>query len=315
MDGGPRSSSNTFIDAVRNAAPIDLMILTHYDRDHIEGILELIADYEDQNEPLPIKEIWANCAKYVEIEDTTKTSAAQGVTLAKKLQEYVDKGQLIWKDNISEGYVQDLGFADIWVLSPTEAVMGMAIRKQEEEDGAKTKATDRTNKDLQMSMEDLALRPVAAPKLNVDSQLANASSIAFVLNSEGMRLLMLGDCYPHNVEAYLRSKGIDENNPLVVDYVKVSHHGSRNNTSNGLLDIIKCNNYIISTNGGDGSYCHPDREALAHILCHPRRNREEKVHIYLNYEREEIEENGAPFLKEGDEEKYNFEIHDNTTEI
>lgn len=144
VDGGPRSSSNTFIEAVKQFVPIDLMVLTHYDKDHIEGILELIADYEDRKDTLPVKEIWANCAQYIPMTETTKTSPGQGVTLAKKLQEYSDKGVLKWKDNVFEGYKPELDYADITVVSPTEAVMKMAIKKQEEEDGAPTKATNRT---------------------------------------------------------------------------------------------------------------------------------------------------------------------------
>ena len=315
VDGGPRSSSNTFIEAVNHVAPIDLMVLTHYDKDHIEGILELIAEYEDRKEPLPVKEIWANCAQFIPVTDTTRTSPSQGVTLAKKLQDYADGGVLKWKNNVFEGYKPEFDFVDITVVSPTEQVMGMAIKRQQEEDGAPTKATDRTNEDLGKSLEELAVRPIKEPNLKSDSQLANAASIAFVLQCDNLSVLMLGDCYPHNVENYLRGKGISEDNPLKVDYVKVSHHGSRNNTSNGLLDIIKCDNYIISTNGGDGNACHPDRETLAHILCHQKRMLDEKVHIYMNYDINDVEEVGAPFLNKGEEEKYNFEIHSNTTII
>lgn len=316
VDGGPTTSSDYFLEVIRDLPTIDLMVLTHYDEDHIGGILSLVYDCQDRQEPLPVNEIWANCAQYVEMVESTRTSPGQGVNLAKNLTLFAERDGLVWRDNVSEGYCgDDITFADIEVVSPTEAVMHIAIRKQEIEDGAPTKATARTNADLQTSLEDLAERTPNTPNLNCDSQLANAASIAFILRSDDFSMLMLGDCYPQNVEAYLRGKGWSEEHPLEVDYIKVSHHGSRNNTSNELLDIIKCNKYIISTNGGDGRYAHPDRETFAHILCHPKRDKDEIVHFYLNYSLDEITHNGAPFLNDEEKDKYNFEIHENKTEL
>jgi Predicted hydrolase (metallo-beta-lactamase superfamily) len=152
-----------------------------------------------------------------------------------------------------------------------------------------------------------------APNIKQSAELANASSIAFILRCDDLSILMLGDCYPHNVEAYLRSKGYSEDNPLAVDFVKVAHHGSRHNTSNELLDIILCNNYIISTNGQ--KFGHPDRECLAHILCHPRRDRNEKVHFYFNCDLKTIEKNAGTILYADEPETWNFEIHENANEI
>lgn len=316
VDGGPTTSSDYFLDALSDLPAIDLMVLTHYDEDHIGGILSLVYDCLDKQAPLPVKEIWANCAQYVPMVGSTRTSPGQGVDLAKYLTEFVANSDLVWRDRISEGYCSNtIHFAEIEVVSPTVEVMIMAIKKQKIEDGAPTKATARTNADLKISLDDLAEKNTKAPDLTKDSQLANAASIAFILRSDEFSVLMLGDCYPQNVEAYLRGKGWSEDHPLEVDFVKVSHHGSRNNTSNGLMDIIKCNKFIISTNGGDGRYAHPDRETFAHILCHPKRNKEERIHFYLNYSLEEITTNGASFLNDGEKEQYNFEIHENTTEL
>ena len=168
--------------------------------------------------------------------------------------------------------------------------------------------------ELEFSFEELALRKPAEARLSDEGELANFSSIGFLLVCDDLSILMLGDCYPHNIEAYLRNeKKYSEENPLMVDYVKVAHHGSVNNTSNELLDIIKCNHYIISTSGE--RFHHPDRTCLAHILCHPTRDWNAKVHIYLNYDLETIEKNGGKFFIEGGPEKYNFEVHENVREL
>lgn len=67
-------------------------------------------------------------------------------------------------------------------------------------------------------------------------------------------------------------------NPLSVDYVKLSHHGSQHNTSPEFLKLIECQNYIISTNGS--GHGHPDKRTLARIADrHPHST------IWFNYRR------------------------------
>ena len=93
--------------------------------------------------------------------------------------------------------------------------------------------------------------------------------------------------------------------------MKVSHHGSRNNISNDLLDLIECQNYIFSTNGGKGVACHPDRETIANIVCHPKRDKTKVIRLVFNYGLARIERCGTRFINENEPQKYNFEISDN----
>lgn len=261
------------------------------------------------------KEVWANCAGYVEMAERKSTNAKQGVALSVKLNELKEKHGIIWRDDLSEGFEKDLPFASIEVVSPPETIRRMVIKKQEEEGQQLLNASQMNTANLQKSITELAEYMPKEPDLNKDTELANASSIAFILKCDDLSILMLGDCYPQNVEKYLRKKGYSEENPLVVDFVKISHHGSRNNTSNSLLDIIRCDKFIISTNGGKCRSNHPDRITIAHILCHPERHMDTKVHLYFNYKKELIEANGAAFLNDEEYKEWNFEIHDNITEL
>jgi hypothetical protein len=52
--------------------------------------------------------------------------------------------------------------------------------------------------------------------------------------------------------------------PLEVDLVKVSHHGSKGNTSPELLSMISSKRFVISTNGAIHSL--PDKQCLARII-------------------------------------------------
>ena len=313
VDGGPTGCGSVLEGKVGETGIPDLLVLTHYDDDHIGGLTQYINSCMMKG-VFPAKEVWANCAGYVEVEDVMTKSALQGAKLSKLLNTLAKTGEMAWRDDIEEGIVQEYPFGSVEVVSPTAEVRGMVIEKQEEAGAkAKLKAKRIDVDELAIPLEELAKDTPKAPNLKTASELANAASIAFILRCDGLSVLMLGDCYPHNVEAYLRAKGYSEENPLEVDFVKVSHHGSKHNTSNELLDIIRCNHFIISTNGE--KFSHPDRTAIAHILCHAGRNRDEKVHLYFNCGLDEIERNGRPFINEGERETWNFEIHDNTTEL
>ena len=321
VDGGPTGYGKVLQSKVEETGIPDLLVLTHYDEDHIGGLTQYINSCVAKGES-PAKEVWANCAGYVEVEEPVMTkSIVQGVKLSELLNRESRMRGMAWRDDVVEGIDKDFPFASIEVVSPTPEVRELVIQKQKEEglkQQAKAKSLDKEAvvevDDLTIPLEILAKGAVKAPNLKKSNELANAASIAFILRCDGLSILMLGDGYPHNVEAYLRKKGYSEDNPLEVDFVKVAHHGSMNNTSNELLDIIKCNRFIIPTNGE--KHGHPDRAAIAHILCHPGRDRQEKVHLYFNCGLDVITGyRGKPFVNDGEQETWNFEIHDNVTEL
>ena len=316
VDGGPTGYGEVLLSKVEETGIPDLLVLTHYDDDHIGGLTQYINACIAKG-VFPAKEVWANCAGYVEVDEPVMTkSITQGVKLSELLSRLSKTGEMQWRDDVEEGIDTDYPFASIEVVSPTPEVRGMVIEKQEEE-GKKTQMPMRAKKieidELTIPLEVLAKGAVKEPNLKKSNELANAASIAFILRCDGLSILMLGDGYPHNVEAYLRQKGYSEENPLEVDFVKVAHHGSMNNTSNELLDIIKCNHFIIPTNGE--KHHHPDRTAIAHILCHPKRNLDEKVHLYFNCGLDELVGNAGSFINDGEQETWNFEMHEKATEL
>ena len=316
VDGGPTGYGKVLQSKVEETGTPDLLVLTHYDEDHIGGLTQYINACIAKG-VFPAKEVWANCAGYVEVDEPVMTkSIAQGVKLSELLSRLSKTGEMQWRDDVEEGIDTDYPFASIEVVSPTPEVRGMVIEKQEEE-GKKMQMPMKAKKieidELTIPLEVLAKGAVKEPNLKKSNELANAASIAFILRCDGLSILMLGDGYPHNVEAYLRQKGYSEENPLEVDFVKVAHHGSMNNTSNELLDIIKCNHFIIPTNGE--KHHHPDRTAIAHILCHSKRNLDEKVHLYFNCGLDELVGNAGAFINDGEQETWNFEMHEKATEL
>jgi beta-lactamase superfamily II metal-dependent hydrolase len=102
-----------------------------------------------------------------------------------------------------------------------------------------------------------------------------------------MSILLLADSRPEIIAESLRSNGFSEVSPLKVDYVKISHHGSMNNTSQDQLGLISSGNFIISTNGGTATHKHPSRETLARIIFSSQRS-DQSIKIYFNYKIEDL---------------------------
>lgn len=307
VDGGPGQSRIKVLRSLEELDKIDLMVLTHFDSDHITGLITYLEQHTDP-ENFNVKELWVNCAREIDIREDDNVSYGQANKMADLLST-LDKnktGGIIWKENICAGLTKDFGFATVTVIGPETDIL--AIRQEKYEAAIDNNVSlVRTNSDGIEPLEDLAHNRKKAPSISAKNELANMASIAFLIECDGLKALMLGDSYPDTIEKELRKK-YSENNPLRVDVIKVSHHGSRNNISNSLLDIVDCQDYIISTNGGAGDSMHPDRETIANILCHPQRDRNKTVRLYFNYDFNEILKRTGTLLTEEERCAYNCEI-------
>ena len=100
-----------------------------------------------------------------------------------------------------------------------------------------------------------------------DNSPTNGSSIAFVIQTNETRFLMLGDAWPTVVEDSLRKAYPEQKGPIWFDAIKVSHHGSFANNSPALLQLTDSNAYLFSTDGS--KHNHPDPETVAWIITRP----------------------------------------------
>ena len=161
------------------------------------------------------------------------------------------------------------------VISPSEECLDEFVSSDEyqviEDEVADLQTAARKN-DYGYSVEDLLKRTFDESSVTK----ANASSVAVLASDNDHSILCLGDAKSSEVERELRRRGYYENNPLHVDFVKVSHHGSSHSTSGSLIRILDCRNYLISTNWKGL----PTKECLARIV----ENALEPVTFYCNYE-------------------------------
>ena len=312
VDGGPSSKYciDDIIEELNRLPVIDLMVLTHYDDDHIAGLIEYISGYNGKT--LPVKQIWANCSKDITINLSSSISYSQANTLDNLLNEFCAKQELQRCDEIDCTMPPvDLGFCTIQVLSPTPSAL--FVNKEQYVEKVAKIASIRVEQDAKISLEDLSKRPLK-PKHDGEDVI-NRSSMALLIEAEGKTLLMMGDADPWVVYNKIKCMERQMGKKVKVDFAKVSHHGSKNNTCNELLDAIDCYNFIISTNGGESNSYHPDRETLAKLLCHPSRNCDKEVNLYFNYPLKEIEERTGELLTEQEIQEHKCTIRDNVDAI
>jgi len=111
-----------------------------------------------------------------------------------------------------------------------------------------------------IDIDDLVERPYVE-----DTREPNGSSIAFLAEFEGSAILFTGDAHPRVLVQSLNRLLQERNIPVLpLDAFKVSHHGSRNNTSPELLRLVECRRFLFSSNGT--KHGHPHQETIARIL-------------------------------------------------
>ena len=234
---------------------IDLWIITHIDSDHISGIL---AFFEDTDFPTDfVNEFWFNPSMATMPDDSEKISVQQGI----KLRDYlIGQGKCPDQRFTSDLPSINSSGAKIVILSPDESKLRKALSSwKEEEMKAKSAKPIAGVFDYDVPIEDLMKKP-----FKEDNGVWNGSSIAFLFEAQDKRILFLGDSHPSVVAESLRKKiKCSESNPLKLDLVKVSHHGSAGNTSPELLHLIDCSHFTFCAYGGG----FPAKETLVRIAA------------------------------------------------
>lgn len=305
VDGGPESTAEEISRQLQVLEHIDLMALTHFDEDHIMGLIKYVELYK--RAVLPVDEFWCNCAQKIDLSGEVEIAEARyehANTLAGFLREQKKKNsEFRWTEDITSSLeTYSKGDLQIDVLSPTEDVLKV-LREGYDEYFAKhpwidseSTSTDIAlvgkNPDASQSIEKLAEKDTSRTV-----NLWNKASVAFLLQAEGKKILMLGDA-DADIVADSLEKLTGKGNVIDIDLVKLSHHGSKHNISKRLLSLIRCKDYAISTNGGAINFCHPDRKTLSLILRNVNRDSSETLNFYFNYPIEDLQKRTGVLLSE-----------------
>ena len=103
--------------------------------------------------------------------------------------------------------------------------------------------------------------------------LPNQCSIAFVYEYERHKFLFLGDADPEIVTRALKEFYIDRT-PLMMDLIKVSHHGSSHSTTKDLIKITDSKHYYFT---GGNRQERPSLETIARIITSPLNGQECRI--------------------------------------
>jgi beta-lactamase superfamily II metal-dependent hydrolase len=269
VDGGPAGTADTIIDILdswrgdQDLLELQAIIVTHYDLDHIEGVIDLL-----KNKPawLAIKDVWFNGLCHLLPPDLM--GPATGDELSALIKDKFPWNQAFGNRAIKMSSAEPIGLAGdlkVWVLSPGGAQLSNLADewrsgKLHPRDEGGTFAGDALGKkDTWPPGEFISL---ASSKTTPDGSVPNGSSIALMLEFREKKVLLTGDAYSHVVEAGIRRCW---ESPPKVELAQLAHHGSQANTSSVLLRAMDCKRYLISTSGK--KHAHPDNALIARLLA------------------------------------------------
>jgi beta-lactamase superfamily II metal-dependent hydrolase len=263
---------------------LDLVVVSHIDRDHIDGMLALARDPDFDIE---VGDFWFNTWDHllgkaiapVESEDDIEHFGAK---MGEELSTAVIKNDWPWNHHFNGASVElrddpganviGLGDLTLTLLSPSRAKLE-ALKTNWKAECKKAGLTPgATVEDYVVEEDDIEpfgpinIDQLAAEAFEEDGSEANGSSIAFILDYKGARVLLSGDAHVALLVESLKALGASAADPMQLAAFKVPHHGSKYNVSNELLGLMNCGHYLVSTNGN--YFKHPEDVAIARLIKH-----------------------------------------------
>ncbi|WP_265944252.1 hypothetical protein [Dechloromonas sp. A34] len=256
----------------------ELLVVTHIDLDHIGGTLSLLSD---KSIATRFQDIWFNGRQHLEL-GRESMAVAEG----KQLAELLVRDGISWNEAFGKDAVclaaddapvcktLPVSKAAITILSPSPK--GLAKLRQlwdlcEEREGQKSekhaKGTgvaarqDEPNVEV-LSAVPLSIAEMAETKTSTDGSVTNGSSIAFIFEYAGFRILLGADAHPG---VLLKSAAKLSQGTLSFDVFKLPHHGSSANVTMRLAQKLPARRYLLTTDG-ERHDTHPSDIAIARAL-------------------------------------------------
>jgi hypothetical protein len=290
IDGGP---GGVYSDALRprlmeireerelddeTPLPIELMMVSHLDADHITGILELmrkLRDLQQGGKPRPweIEAFWHNAFDDLTGNDDLAVASANSALSTASVGEFLQFDESNMLASVGQGReLRDLvkflslegnpPFGGI-VKTPHKPVKFGPLELTVLGPDDKNLAT--LQEDWNKKVKELLKKPSKAAKAElaayVDKSVYNLSSIVVLAKADGKSMLLTGDARGDFTLTAMRNAGLlkDDGKPFEVDLLKLPHHGSDRNVDQDYFDSIRASHYVISA---DGRHTNPDVPTL-----------------------------------------------------
>ena len=295
--------------------PVDLLMVSHVDDDHIRGILDLTSEMTaSAHAPLlRVLDFWHNSFDDIignNPEELTAAVAAQfgtaslggelpeDATVDSNEDEEVIVGTLKVLASVAQGHrlrgdAEKLSFplnlefdGKLILAGDTEHEIAEGLTFIVA--GPMKPELEKLQKDhdkwLKEQEEKKKKDPGAALAAYVDASVPNLSSVVVLAKVEDKQILLTGDARGDKI-----LKGLEENGVLKpggkmhVDILKVPHHGSANNLDSDFFERITADHYVMS---GDGEHGNPERESIEMLF---KARGKAKFALHLTYPIDEID--------------------------
>lgn len=279
IDGGTKGTKKN-IRRYINALPaaqrrLELLVITHIDRDHIEGVLGLL---EEDDPGIAIDQVWFNGWGHLPGNHSIEHfGPVQGERLSAAILKHTlpwntdfNKGPVVLPANGDSRRIKLSGGLAVTLLSPgadnlaaLKPEWDKEVRKANLNPGFGLQKTVQPGRGIeQFGAGSPDIEALASVPFHEDDAAPNGSSIAFLAEYGNKRVLLAGDAFPGVVLESLQQ--LFGNDTVPIDLFKLSHHASAHNTSPELLEKVQCKKFVVSTNGS--IYKHPSRETIARVI-------------------------------------------------
>ena len=272
IDGGMRETAAAIREQVllrkkdEQDLHIELLVVTHIDIDHINGIIELL---KDPDFPVTFGDIWFNGRPQME----QAYSDILGINQGDELSTLLEAWSLPWNEEFSGAPIYLNGEGDVHLTTlpggmncyvigpPAGQLKRLADDWLDIIDGVEPSDNE---------PDDILGRDDTWPaewkdSSKKDGSVTNASSISLALEYEGRWALLPGDAFADDILDGVNSLAETTGTEIPEFSVfKLSHHCSVKNISEELIQSVPADQYLISTDGT--THKHPDNQALLRLI-------------------------------------------------
>lgn len=288
IDGGPEGIFKDYLKPelgnIKAAnGSLELVVLSHVDGDHIVGLLDFTEELKENAADelgalIDVKELWIN---------TFSQTIGKGTSIKPMLQNMLASVNGL-ASVMPHGNLALLSIAQGDALMRNALILKIPINKTFEGQII----SNETVKDA-LQLENVKLTVIGPNQKNLDElkedwlewikkneakimtsdreilaqmdrSVPNLSSIMFLVEADGKRILFTGDGRGDFILEGLEKAGLlTDGTPFHVDVFKLPHHGSIRNTTLDFFGKVTADQYVISADGRHGN---PDFETLHAIV-------------------------------------------------
>src|SRR6266542_5345747 len=286
IDGGPSGTYTAHLRPLlarigKDGRPIDLMVLSHIDNDHVTGLLDLVGEMRNgttvATKPgLPkITRLWHNSFAQAigsaELEPVVRQALASagevgiGMPALAMVMRGVGEGDALRAAALALKIPINDGFRDQHVLVGAKPLVldDLAIHVVGPSESSLADLRAIWVKWLAQHRP----RGIAGEgplAVAADRSVPNLSSIVMLCLMGGRSLLLTGDARgDHILDGMRAARLLDKDGRRHVSVLKMPHHGSARNANREFLSTVTADVYVFSA---DGRYGNPDHETLVDVV-------------------------------------------------